>query len=208
MRMRLLLSSPTADRPVVRHLWLAIPVLWCVWFFRGVHTPPGVAAAGSPAQRSIDLPAWEHNGFRIRALAEYRIRARLLSREHYWVDGGARLSPLDLAVGWDFMSDQAVLDQLWWSQGHRFLNWTAPGKGWPIPFDELNSHSANMHIVPADASVRSAVEWTRTGRVVTLTGYLIEAEGPGGSKWRSSLSRTDQGAGACELMWVREFSSE
>ncbi len=115
---------------------------------------------------------------------------------------------MDLALGWGVMSDQAMLDQLWWSQGHRFLNWSYPSNGWPIPFEELNSHSANVHVVPAGDSVRSAIEWTRTGRIVTLSGELIEVEGPGGTKWRSSLSRTDQGAGACELMWVREFKSE
>jgi len=65
-----------------------------------------------------------------------------------------------------------------------------------------------VHVVPADDGVRNSIEWTRTGRTVTLSGYLIEVEGPGMTKWRSSLSRTDQGAGACELMWVRDFASE
>jgi hypothetical protein len=106
------------------------------------------------------------------------------------------------------MSDQAILDRLWFSQGHRFLTFTWGSKGLPLPFDEINSHSANMHIVPATAAVRSAAEWTRLGRVVTLGGYLIEAEGPGGNRWRTSLSRTDSGPGAREFMWVTSFQPD
>lgn len=192
----------------MRFAWLILPALWLAWWLRGDHAPPGVLVAEAPLQRSAALPEWQHNGFRIRALAEYRIRGRLLGREHYWIDGGAPISPFDLAIGWGPMSDQSVLDRLWFSQGHRFLMFTPPSSGWPIPFDDLNSHSANMHIVPASAAVRGAAERTRIGRIVILRGYLIEAEGPDGSKWRSSLSRTDSGAGACELMWVTEFERD
>lgn len=189
----------------MRYAWLLIPALWLAWWARGEHTAPGALVEDTPAQSAAAPREWTHNGFRLRALAEYRIRARLLAREHYWIDGGAKLSPFDLALGWGVMSDQAMLDRLWWSQGHRFLNWTAPSEGWPLPYDELNSHVANVHFVPATAAVRAAAEWTRTGRTVELRGYLIEAEGPGGAKWRSSLSRTDSGPGACELMWVEQF---
>lgn len=189
----------------MRYAWLLIPALWLAWWVRSEHTPPGVLVAEAPLQRETLPREWTHNGFTIRALAEFRIRARLLGREHYWLDGGARLAPFDLALGWGVMSDQSMLDRLWWSQGHRFLNWTAPSQGWPLPFDELNSHVSNVHFVPATAAVRGAAEWTRTGRIVELRGYLIEADGPGGTKWRSSLTRTDTGPGACELMWVEEF---
>jgi hypothetical protein len=39
-----------------------------------------------------------------------------------------------------------------------------------------------------------------------LAGELVEATGPGIGTWRSSLSRTDKGNGACELMWVKEVT--
>jgi hypothetical protein len=42
--------------------------------------------------------------------------------------------------------------------------------------------------------------------IVNLSGYLVEVHGPRGMKWRSSLTRTDTGAGSCELMWVEEVS--
>ena len=41
---------------------------------------------------------------------------------------------------------------------------------------------------------------------IHLSGLLVEASGPGTGTWRSSLSRTDTGNGACELVWVEELS--
>jgi hypothetical protein len=38
--------------------------------------------------------------------------------------------------------------------------------------------------------------------VVTLRGRLVEASGADGWRWRSSLTREDSGAGACELVLV------
>jgi hypothetical protein len=42
----------------------------------------------------------------------------------------------------------------------------------------------------------------RPGNLIDLRGFLVLAEGPDGWNWRSSLSRTDEGPGACELVWV------
>jgi hypothetical protein len=42
----------------------------------------------------------------------------------------------------------------------------------------------------------------RVGNVVRMTGELVEAHRSDGWTWRSSLSREDSGAGACELMLV------
>jgi hypothetical protein len=41
----------------------------------------------------------------------------------------------------------------------------------------------------------------RAGQVVTLHGYLVDVAMHGGV-WRTSMTRTDTGAGACEIMWI------
>ena len=46
----------------------------------------------------------------------------------------------------------------------------------------------------------------RVGDVVTLEGDLIEADKPGGWKWRSSMTRDDTGNGACELVYVEALA--
>ena len=65
-----------------------------------------------------------------------------------------------------------------------------------------------MHLIAADKSVAKQISRARSGQAVTMKGYLVEASRADGFTWRSSLSRTDSGDGACELMWVTEFSVE
>ena len=43
--------------------------------------------------------------------------------------------------------------------------------------------------------------------LLTFSGYLIEARAPDGWRWRSSLTREDTGAGACELVWVEQIAA-
>ena len=45
-------------------------------------------------------------------LADYKIRARVLSTHKYWLGQSANLMPIDLAVGWNEMSDSAVIEKL------------------------------------------------------------------------------------------------
>jgi hypothetical protein len=62
-----------------------------------------------------------------------------------------------------------------------------------------------MHIIPASAMVERVVKSVRRGHIVKLAGYLVEARRADGWIWRSSLTREDTGAGACELIWVTEI---
>jgi hypothetical protein len=62
-----------------------------------------------------------------------------------------------------------------------------------------------MHLIAADRDVERDIGRTRVGDVVRFDGYLVEANWPNGYKWTSSLSRSDSGAGACELVWVEHF---
>jgi hypothetical protein len=99
------------------------------------------------------------------------------------------------------MSDQAVLDRLEISQSTRFY-WYQYQLPPPIPPDQIISRSTNVHIIPATAAVASFCKSLRKGELVRLEGKLVEATGPEMNTWRSSLSRTDSGNGACELMLV------
>jgi hypothetical protein len=40
---------------------------------------------------------------------------------------------------------------------------------------------------------------------VRVAGKLVEVHADDGWQWRSSLSRTDTGASACELLWLERL---
>lgn len=178
---------------------------WHGWQGRVASHPPGELAPDEPLQRGIGAsPDLSKDGYRIEALARFDIEARVLSRESYRLDREAELAPLDLALGWGPMSDSEVLDKIRISQGSRFYFWQVDE--FPIPREDIVAHSANMHLIPANGDVASRLKAVREGQVVSLSGYLVEASAPDGWRWRSSLTRTDSGAGACELVWVEDVT--
>jgi hypothetical protein len=182
--------------------------LWQCATQREISHPPGVLAAAEPRQEAIHgaPPALIKPGYKITALASFDTTARVILAEHYRFDREADLAPVDLALGWGRLSDTSVLDQLSFSQDHRFYyyRWHAAP---PVPVTEIVTHSANMHMIPANDAVAKRLSRVRAGSLVRFSGYLVKVEAPDGWAWVSSLTRDDTGAGACELVWVDDLET-
>ena len=187
---------------------LAALVLVAVWqrSHRAIHHGPGVLVAEIPRQERIDRDAFvlRRGDYSVRPLATFSLSARVLSRADYSWDTGAALAPVDLALGWERMSNSAVLDKISISQSGRFYFWRV--REFPIPEREIIESSANMHLIPADAAIEREIKRPRDGDIVEFDGYLVKVDGPNGYRWVSSLTRSDSGAGACELVWVEHFA--
>jgi hypothetical protein len=189
----------------LRWLVLGIIIIGSYRYFdtRAVQQPDGVLAPIAPLQREMkDAVVFTYNEFLILPQAEFDIKARVLSKKNYRFGQEARLSPVDLALGWGRMSDQQVLDKVEISQNNRFYFWRV--KEYPIPQDEIVRNSANMHMVPASDEVHEVLDDVREGHVVHLRGYLVNIRGKDGWYWNTSLERSDSGNGACELIWIEK----
>ena len=101
------------------------------------------------------------------------------------------------------MSDEDVLQHFNISQSGRWYRWRTDTL--PIPRKAIQHNSANMHMIPADNAVESTLDDVREGHVVEIRGKLVWVDGDDGWSWKSSLKRTDTGAGACELIYVEEI---
>jgi hypothetical protein len=185
----------------------AVVLLLLRWQQAPIEHPPGVLAPHDPVQESVSENAFVHGDYTLRQRARFDIRARVLSRRNYRFDRGADLSPLDLALGWGPMSDQAVLDQIDVHQGARWyrLRWDHPG---PLTEREVMRHSGNMHVVPAGETITDALDRVQEGQVLRLQGYLVDASSADGFIWTTSLSRDDTGDGSCELFYVEHVFLE
>lgn len=164
--------------------------------------PPFLAGRDGVVQTPVaSAPPIPLEGARAEVLAGFSVAARVLGTERYRFDREATWSPLDLALGWGRMREDAVLSQLSISQGGRFFHWRS-AQAPPIPVDELTASASNMHMVPANEAVADALHAIDAGDAVRIDGWLIRIEAPDGWRWSSSLSRHDSGAGACELVYV------
>lgn len=167
-----------------------------------VNQPPGVLVQETPFQRRPGRPKkFLFDEITLDAKAEYSITARVLHKKRYYFGREAKLVPFDFALGWGPMSDSAVLDELKITQSNRFYFWRTRGR-MPVPRSEIETNSANVHLIPANENVWKMLAGVRRGEVATFDGYLVSASDANGWIWNSSLSRKDTGAGACELMLV------
>jgi hypothetical protein len=175
-----------------------------LWSRSEISRAPGVLAPDEPYQREVYSARFrEINGYRIELLATFDIRARVIATERYWFDQGSALSPVDLVLGWGATSDSTVLKQISVSQSGRFYHWWV--KTLPLPRRLIETQSANMHMIPASGEIARQLKSIRAGNMVHLKGYLVEATSKEGFRWKSSLTRTDTGSGACELILVESI---
>ena len=168
-----------------------------------VSLPAGVTAPDPPRQKALaQAPVFVRDDYVIRPVAEFSLNARILGKERYRFDRSADLSPIDLALGWGPMSDQAVIDQFSIAQSRRFYWWKV--KQYPIPRRAIIESSANMHMIPANDAIRDQLLTLKSGALIRLDGYLVNVTADN-FDWRTSTSRTDAGAGACEIVWVERL---
>ncbi len=189
-------------------IWLGIIAVIVVLYQESsseIRHGAGVIAPTLPQQRRIPNPEpFEWQGYTITPLATFEVEARVLSKERYWLGREAELSPIDLALGWGPMSNEAVLDEIKISQGGRFYHWRADDL--PIPKAVIASHSANMHLIPGNEEAMTALKQARKGSLVGFSGFLVSVHASDGWRWKSSLTRKDVGHGACELVWVEHMT--
>lgn len=177
------------------------------WDGRAVGHPPGVLVREQPLQVEVQPSVFSIDDYQLTKRAGFEVRARVLSKEPYYLGRSADLSPIDLALGWGVMSDTAVLEKIDISQSGR---WYRTRYELPPPVDErlMVASSSNMHMIPARKDVEGMLKKLRIGDIVVIRGYLVDVEHASGWRWRSSMSRTDSGDGACELVYVESLYVE
>lgn len=166
--------------------------------------PPSLAEVNVPMQTSVHgkMAPFRLGQATISPLAGFSLQARVLRRENYSLDREARYSPTDLALGWGPMAKPGLAEKLDVSQGNRWYRYRWGSEGPPMAPELIARHSANMHMVPADRQVTSALARISEGDTVRIDGWLVRIDGDDGGHWQSSLSRDDQGPGACELIYL------
>src|SRR5581483_5433159 len=154
-------------RTIVLGVVLLVIALAWLWPGNLSKYPPGVLVADQPDQTATSNgKSWQVKGYTLKSLADYRIRARVLMTERYFMDREADLSPLDVTVGWMRMSDQDVLDRLSIYRQRRAYCYRPKASTWPIPAAEITAHSANMHLIPADDEILHRLRSVNEGDII------------------------------------------
>ena len=177
------------------------------WDSGPIEHPPGVLVTERPVQADLQPTTFPLGDYLLTRKASFEIRARVLSKEPYYLGRTADLAPIDLALGWGVMSDSAVLSQIEISQSARWYR-TRYDLPPPIADKQIIFNSSNMHMIPARKDIERSLKKLREGDIVVIKGTLVDVDHVSGWYWRSSMSRLDTGKGACELVYVESLGVE
>ncbi|WP_372741015.1 hypothetical protein [Neptunomonas sp.] len=171
------------------------------------HTPrvlPIAASLATPIQKEAqNTQPFQIKEYTLQPKAEIHLAARLLGKERYRLGRESDLSPMDLALGWGAMANPQVTEQIQISQSGRWFHWKTDKL--PIPRREIERNAANMHIIPANQTVEKQLSRIEEGDIIQLSGQLVDIQSQDGYFWRTSMSREDIGAGACEIIYTTQL---
>jgi len=133
-------------------------------------------------------------------VATYQVQAGVRGRRNYRTDYPAQVSPMDLILAWGDLNQAHMLEAVSYRQSGRWYYFNVKPDS-TISNTHVYHHSANTHIVPADDLVLKQLRKIKVNSYVELEGYLVNVLFENGP-WRTSLTRTDTGDGACEIFLV------
>ncbi|MEM6545193.1 MAG: hypothetical protein AAF680_09820 [Pseudomonadota bacterium] len=164
--------------------------------------PQGILAPEAPMQTVLPAERVLRNGVALSIRADFSLRAKLLAKRRYRWDELAKVAPWDFALGWGPMSDEMVLSGIAITQGDRFLFWKRFNS--TLELEVVEQHSANLHLIPANAAIEETLAAIPEGALLSLQGKLVDVHLADKRIIPTSLSRSDRGAGACEILLVEE----
>ncbi|MCG5225945.1 hypothetical protein [Acinetobacter pittii] len=136
----------------------------------------------------------------ISVLQPFQGNFRILGSKVYQNDEQAKFSPIDYAVSWGLFAQPEIARHISVKQYDRYLNWKIPKL--PVPAEQAMQMVSNMHIIPANPEIAQQIKQVTRGDLVYLKGDLVEIKDKN-LVWKSSLTPTDTGDGACELFRVQ-----
>ena len=142
--------------------------------------------------------------FRLIPQASYDVAARVASTERYRAGLSSDLLPWDFVLTWGAATREPAWSQVSYVQTGCFYNWSTHDLALDLAY--VSSHTANTHLIAATGSIASVLGLVHRGDVVRLEGDLVDVDGPDGFVWKTSLTRTDTGPGACETLYVRAIT--
>jgi hypothetical protein len=165
-------------------------------------------APAVPVQTMITTPlARPLQGYTLHLRASYRVSAlirHVQGYDHWWSrDSMGSLVPYDAVLAWGPSSNPAQIRKVTIRQFGRYYTWHTREPITPDRTRMLSESMANTHLIPATDELRGTLDLLEPGQLVRLEGYLVDVEGSDAPRmWRTSLTRQDQGSGACEVMLV------
>jgi hypothetical protein len=131
---------------------------------------------------------------------------RVVDKKRYLFDKKSEIAPLDIVAGWQQMSDEAILDDLYLIQKKRTasIRYLNP----PIPQAHIQSQSALWHLIPANDVIARKMHQIRQGHILHIEGWFVEVETESGYTWNSEIHSDKNIQLKRSALWVMDLEIE
>jgi hypothetical protein len=174
------------------------------WTIYPISHGPGVL---TPDQPTLSYTAWEKpfnlKGNTLEPVKGYSAEVRILKHKRYFFDERKDLSPVDVVVGWNEMSDERNLRFVQFSISNRSfdLNYTKP----PIPARSMYEQMELIHLIPSTKEIESDINWLRAGSIVRFEGKLVNVESGNNFNWNSDYLESQNDRSKKLILWVESL---
>ena len=159
-----------------------------------------------PIQKKVINKTIKFKGYYLTTQYSFKMKARVVHAKRYSWDTLSNLITHDFGVTWGEISKTNIFNLFTWNQKDRFLIYE-------IREDYINKiggakyvneHIANIHLIPKDWHIESLLNKVKDSDIIELEGYLVDINYSNKVIY-TSISRSDSGPGACEVIFIRKF---
>ncbi len=174
------------------------------WTSYPINHGPGVLTPNKP---NLSYTAWEKpfnlKGNTLIPVKGYSAEVRVLEHKRYLFDDRKDLSPVDILVGWNEMSDERNLKFVQFSISDRSfeIDYTKP----PIPLQSMYNQMELIHIIPSTKDIEKDIMWLRAGNIVKLEGKLVNVESGENFNWNTELLQLQDDKTKKIILWVESL---
>lgn len=145
--------------------------------------------------------------YTLKKMEEYNINSLIILKKSYINNDNGDLIPFDFVLWWDKMINKDNLSYISFSQSQRWYYYKINDiKKLNIPYNEVWLMTANTHIIPETEYIFKELSKLEEWDKVELKWYLVNIKD--NKTWymlKTSLSRSDTGAWACEIFYIKEI---
>ncbi|HCD53022.1 MAG TPA: hypothetical protein DEQ34_11275 [Balneolaceae bacterium] len=173
------------------------------WYDYPIHRAPGEVVDGIPQIHRTNQPPFDFEKYTITPLRSIEAEARIIKRRRYFFDAKSDLSPIDVLVGWNEMSDERNLNEIHFSLKDRYYDLDLTKA--PFPLHEIKAQIGLWHLIPANKNISDKLKKLRSGHILTIEGYIVNVESLDEVGWKSELEAPRNGHLKNSIIWVEHI---
>jgi hypothetical protein len=149
--------------------------------------------------------------FTIQPVFRYTIVGKIVGKDEYSLVPTDVLAPMDLAIANGEIISPELFRYFTFEKipRHYRYRYSFPQGVRQLSQEYINEHISNNHLIFSNESVYAQAKTAATGDFVVISGYLVTVSGTSGAgrtfSQGTSTTRTDQGEGACEVVYVESL---